>query len=215
MRQIRLISASAGLSCRLKMFVRDGGGATAVEFAMVSVPFIGILFAIFETAFVFFNWQGVEAATDDAARYIMTGQAATGNYSSSSNFRDNVICNPTTPRVRILPSFIDCSTLIMDVNTAGNSGSTTFSSAVVSNAFYTNSTQKYCIGQPGDIVVLRIVYPMPAYLDILTLAGSIGKVSTSTNGLTNFNGGLKHILLATAVFRNEPFTAGTLASGCS
>lgn len=42
--------------------------ATAVEFALVSVPFLGLLFAIFETALVFFTAQGVEATPRRRAR---------------------------------------------------------------------------------------------------------------------------------------------------
>jgi Flp pilus assembly protein TadG len=198
-----------------KRFQRDERGATAVEFAMVSVPFLGLLFAIFETAFVFFTNEGLEAATSDAARYIMTGQAAAGNYTSATDFRDKVICTPTAPRVRILPSFIDCSQLIVDVSTAGSSGSTSFSSADMSKSYYTNPTMKYCIGAAGDIVVVRVVYPMPAYLTILTIS-SLGKISATTDGLTNYGGGMKHMLMGTAAFRNEPFQGSyTPPTGCT
>ena len=195
-------------------FKRDDRGATAVEFAMVSVPFLGLLFAIFETAFVFFTTEGLEAATSDAARFIMTGQATAGSYSGATDFRDKVICNPTAPRVRILPSFIDCSQLIVDVSTNGSSGSTSFTSADMSKSFYTNPSTKYCPGGSSDIVIVRIVYPMPAFLTILTIQ-SLGKVVATTDGLTNYGGGLKHMLMGTAAFRNEPFQGTyTPPAGC-
>lgn len=207
--------ALSGLARPFKRFGPNTNGATAVEFAMVAVPFMGILFAIFETAFVFFTNEGLEAATSDAARFIMTGQAAASTYTSASDFRDKVICSPTSPRVRILPSFIDCTQLIVDVETAGTSGSTAFTSADMSKSFYSNPTTKYCPGAAGDIVVVRVVYPMPAFLTILTLNGSIGKVSSSTDGLTNYNGGMKHMLMGTAAFRNEPFSGTYVApTGC-
>jgi Flp pilus assembly protein TadG len=195
-------------------FKRDDQGATAVEFAMVSVPFLGLLFAIFETAFVFFTNEGLEAATSDAARYIMTGQAAAGNYTSATDFRDRVICSPTSPRVRILPTFIDCTQLLVDVSTAGTTGSTSFTSADMSKSFYSNPTTKYCIGAPGDIVIVRVVYPMPAFLTILTIQ-SLGKIVASNDGLTNYGGGMKHMLMGTAAFRNEPFQGSyTPPAGC-
>ena len=195
-------------------FKRDDRGATAVEFAMVSVPFLGLLFAIFETAFVFFTTEGLEAATSDAARYIMTGQAAAASYTSATDFRDKVICSPTSPRVRILPTFIDCSQLIVDVSMAGSTGSTSFSSADMSKSFYTNPTTKYCIGGSSDIVIVRIVYPMPAFLTVLTIQ-SLGQIVASNDGLTNYNGGLKHMLMGTAAFRNEPFQgAYSPPAGC-
>ena len=188
----------------VRRFKQDSKGATAVEFAMVSVPFLGLLFAMFESAFVFLATEGLEAAVADAGRYIMTGQALTSNYASATAFRDAVVCNPTAPRKRILPSFIDCSQLIVDVRTAGSTGSTTFSSADLSPTFYTAAT-KYCTGAPGDIVVLRVVYPMPVYLSILTMT-STSSVTVTTNGQTNYNGGMKHILMGTSAFRNEPFS---------
>ena len=46
-------TAPGALRRLLRRFRGDRSGATAVEFAMVSVPFFGLLFAIFETAFVF------------------------------------------------------------------------------------------------------------------------------------------------------------------
>ena len=90
---IRLEGALATL---VRRFRREDDGVTAVEFALVSVPFLGLLFAIFETAFVFFAVQGVEAAVNDAARMVMTGQVQyVSGISSAAEFKDKVICNPT------------------------------------------------------------------------------------------------------------------------
>ena len=194
-------------------FRRDLRGATAVEFAMVSGPFIGLLFAIFESAFVYLATEGLDAAVADAGRYVMTGQALTGNYQSSSAFRDAVICNPSSPRKRILPSFIDCSQLIVDVRTAGSTGSTTFSGIDTTTDFYTQ-TPLFCVGAPSDIVIVRVVYPMPVYLSILS-ATSLSQFSVSTAGQTNYNGTMTHLLLSTTVFRNEPFSGSyTPPAGC-
>src|SRR5205809_4468272 len=52
-------------------------GAAAVEFAMVAAPFLAMVFAIMETAIVFFAGQALETAAADSARLIMTGQAQT------------------------------------------------------------------------------------------------------------------------------------------
>ena len=198
-------------------FRKNQDGATAVEFAMVSIPFLGLLFAIFETAFVFFVTEALESAVADAARTIMTGQAHASSYASASAFRTGVIC-PTTGKV-LIPSFITCSNLIVDVRTAGNSGSTAFTSADVSKAYYTNPTMKYCIGSAGDVIVLRVVYPMPVYLSVIT-ASTIGNAVKFTSGQTNYTSadgttGMKHMLMASAAFRNEPFGTQALAAGCT
>src|SRR5882757_5240178 len=75
--------------CRLlparlaRRFVRKQDGAAAVEFALVAAPFLALVFALLETAFVFFANQTLEATAADAARLIMTGQAQTAGYSQS------------------------------------------------------------------------------------------------------------------------------------
>src|SRR5438874_6311083 len=61
----------------VRRFIRHQDGATAVEFAMVAAPFLAMMFAIIETAIVFFAGQTLETAGADSARLIMTGQAQT------------------------------------------------------------------------------------------------------------------------------------------
>ena len=208
------------ISSAFVLFLKDDNGATAVEFAMVSVPFLGLLFAIFETAFVFFATQGVETAVAEAARAIMTGQAQANNaVTTAKQFRDSHICNPVAPQKKVLPSFLTCSNLIVDVRVA----STGFGGANIAKDFASNPTTNYCTGAPGSIVVVRAIYPMPVYLDILSMAssglksGSTGS-STITAGHTNFTSadgvaGWKHMLMGTAAFRNEPFP-GSAGATC-
>ncbi|MDB5593706.1 MAG: TadE-like [Hyphomicrobiales bacterium] len=194
----------AGWGRRLRHILRRFGsareGATAVEFGFIAVPFIGLLFAIFETAFVFFTTEGLEAAVADAARTIMTGQVQASTITNATQFRDQMICNPTAPRRRILPSFIDCSQVVIDVRQA-----TDFTSADMSRTFYTNPAMSYAPGGGGCIVIVRAAYPMPVYFPILTTTGIM------TAGQVSYNGGMKHMLIGTAAFRNEPFP-GSLPS---
>jgi Flp pilus assembly protein TadG len=205
---------------RARRFCADEHGATAVEFAMISVPFLALLFAIFETAFVFFCQQGVETAVAEAARAIMTGQAqANSAVTTAAQFRDAYICNPTSPQKKVFPAFLTCSNLIVDVRVA-TSG---FSSANMAKDFASNPTTSYCTGGSGSIVIVRAIYPLPVYLDILSMATSSLKSSASgsatvTAGQTNYTSadgvtGMKHMLMGTAAFRNEPFP-GTSGAVC-
>ena len=59
----------------VRRFTRHQKGAAAVEFALVATPFLALLFAIIESALVFFAGQMLESAASDAGRMIMTGQA--------------------------------------------------------------------------------------------------------------------------------------------
>ncbi len=75
----------------MRRFVRQQDGSAAVEFGMVAVPFLGLTFAILETALVFFAGQTLETAVTDSARLIMTGQAQTGGW-SKEDFK-NAVCS--------------------------------------------------------------------------------------------------------------------------
>ena len=201
----------------IRRFRGDQDGATAVEFAMVGIPFLGLLFAIFETAFVFFVTEALESAVADASRLIMTNQVVVNQYSSASDFRQKVFC-PSSGTAKVsIPTFITCANLIVDVR-ALSAGTIDFSgSSGLSKTFYTAGTQ-YCIGSGGDVVVMRMAYPMPVYLNVIT-AAQIGKAVTSTDGQTTFTSadgttGLKHMLTGAAVFRNEPYGAQAKATGC-
>src|SRR5580692_1890976 len=57
-----------------RRFARHQGGATAVEFALVLLPFLALMFGIIETALVFFADQTLETAVANSARLILTGQ---------------------------------------------------------------------------------------------------------------------------------------------
>ncbi|MBN9084756.1 MAG: hypothetical protein BGP04_26080 [Rhizobiales bacterium 62-17] len=201
---------SRRLSRILKRFRKDTDGVTAVEFAFIAVPFFSLLFVIFESALMFFTQQGLEAATAEAARQIMTGHNLSGTapsggtaLTSSEAFRSQVMCT-----LKSLPSFIDCNKLIIDVR--NQSG---FAGADLSGGFYTGNTL-FQTGGANCVVVLRVVYPMPVFLNFLTPDG-LSTSGPNRAGQTNYGGGWKHMLLATQVFRNEPFGASGSASAPS
>src|SRR5260370_4458614 len=76
-----LVFLKRSLACvAARRMLREQSGAAAVEFAMVAAPFLALVFAIIETAIVFFAGQALETAAGDSARLIMTGQAQTQGY---------------------------------------------------------------------------------------------------------------------------------------
>jgi hypothetical protein len=75
----------------------------------------------------------------------------------------------------------------------------------LSKTFDPNTTV-FQTGGANCVVVMRIIYPMPVYLSFLTATG------VSHVGQTNYGGGWKHMLMATQVFRNEPFGNSTATS---
>ncbi len=59
----------------LRRFGRDRRGATAIEFALIALPFFALMMAILETFLTFFASQTIETAVNRGARLIRTGQA--------------------------------------------------------------------------------------------------------------------------------------------
>lgn len=194
-----------------RRFAQDKRGATTVEFALVSVPFFGLLLAILETGFVAWANEGLQTAVADAGRNLMTGVAQTSSITTADQFRTTYICPANGPR--ILPSFIDCSKLIIDVRSYPVPASySVFATLDTANDFYaTNATRLFCPGNAGAITIVRVAYPMPVYLPILIAApnNSVGvQTAGQYQGVPGTTGNT-HLLLATSVFQAEPYTNGT------
>jgi Flp pilus assembly protein TadG len=168
----------------VRRLARDEGGIATVEFAIVAAPFLALMFAIMETAIVFFAGQTLETAVADSARLIMTGQAQTASY-TATQFKNSVCA-------KILGLF-DCQGgLQIDVKTYSSFSSVSTAKPVDSNGNLQTSSFGYTPGGPGDIVVVRLMYQWPIYVSLLgfnlaDLAGS------------------KRLIMATAAFRNEPY----------
>ena len=167
-----------------RRFARAHTGTAAVEFALVAAPFLALVFAILETALIFFAGQTLEAAATDSARLIMTGQAQTSGY-SKDDFK-TAVCN------RLAGGLFDCTNgVYVDVKTY-----TTFTAITatppITNGQLDTTNMVYTPGGPGDIVVVRLYYQWPIY------------VSMFGDNLSNLNGN-KRLLVATSVFRNEPY----------
>jgi Flp pilus assembly protein TadG len=167
----------------VRRLARREDGVAAVEFGLVAAPFLALLFAIIETALVFFAGQTLETATADASRLILTGQAQTAGF-SEAQFKQSV-CS------RVYGLF-DCSNGVkIDVRTASAFGSTNMSKPLDANGNL-QGNMMYSPGSAGDIVVVRVMYEWPVYVKLMGL--NLSDMSTG-----------KRLLMATAAFRNEPY----------
>jgi len=167
----------------VRRFARGEEGIAAVEFGIVAAPFLALMFAIMETALVFFASQTLETAVADSARLIMTGQAQSSNF-TQAQFK-SAVC------AKILGLF-DCANGIqIDVKTYSNFSAISTSKPVDSNGNLLNNFT-YTPGSPGDIVVVRLMYQWPVYVSLLGFS-------------LNDMAGNKRLIIATAAFRNEPY----------
>jgi Flp pilus assembly protein TadG len=172
-------------STTVRRFIRQQDGATAVEFGMVIAPFLAMVFAIMETALVFFAGQALETAGLDSARLIMTGQAQTQGFSQAQY--KNAVC------AKIYGLFNCQGGLYVDVKKYNAFSSIDNSKLPVDgNGNLQTSSFGYQPGGPGDIVVVRLIYQWPVYVSLLGL-----NLSDSAGG--------NRILMSTIAFRNEPY----------
>ena len=166
-----------------RRFGRAQEGAAAVEFALVAVPFLALTFAIMETALVFFSGQTLEAAAAASARLIMTGQAQTAGFSATA-FKQ-AVCNQ-------IFGLFDCANgVTVDVKSYTNFAAINTTPPITNGQLDTTNVA-YSPGGPGNIVVVTLYYQWPIYV---TLLG---------DKLDNLNGN-NRLLVATNVFRNEPY----------
>jgi Flp pilus assembly protein TadG len=173
-----------------RRFVRHQEGATAVEFALVAAPFLALIFAILETAIVFFAGQTLETAVADSARLIMTGQAQTATTAHGVGF--NAADFKTAVCGRLFAMF-NCTNIYVDVQTYSNFSGISQALPIDSNGNLMTSGFGYNPGATGQITVVRIMYQWPIFVSLFDI-----------NQLSDM-AGHKRLLIATAAFRNEPY----------
>ena len=179
----------------LARFRGNRRGSAAVEFALVAPMFFGLLFAIIETALMFFASQVLETVTQNSARAILTGQAqAQGGSVATCQTSPNSVtaCDQTTFKAYVctqIPALFDCSKLYVDVVSTSSFGTLSLTSYGDSCNFNPTGMQ-YNAGASGQVVVVRLFYQWPL---IVTGLGY-------NAGCSN-----KRLMVATAAFKNEPF----------
>jgi Flp pilus assembly protein TadG len=169
----------------VRQFIWQNEEGTAVEFALLAAPFIVTLFAILQTALVFFAGQTLETAAATSARFILTGQAQLNGW-SAAQFKQQV-CNQ-------IQGIFNCSSgVYVDVETYPSFSAVNLG-VPISNGGFNSASLGYNPGGPGDIVVLRLYYQYPVFVNLLGF------------NLSNLSGGY-NLFAATAVFKNEPYAS--------
>lgn len=171
-------------------FRRDERGATAVEFALVSIPFFMLLAAIIEIAMMFWTTQILEEALSQTSRSLLTGQAQSRYTGTATANRDRFktdLCNNAD-----FP-LIACDKLFVDIKTYSTFGAaTTGTNSPVSGGAMNTSAFTYTQPQAGQIVVVRAALEYPLFF------------TQWSSALANLGAG-KRGIVATTAFKTEPF----------
>ena len=167
----------------VRKFLANESGVTAIEFAMLGLPFFAIIGAILETALIFFASQVLDSALNDSARLIRTGQAQAQNYNVNT-FR-TAVCSE-------LYGLFDCKKLKIRVSTINTFSSATLKRVVDPKTGDWKLVQSYDDGAASSIIMVEAYYKWPTMLDFFSF------------NLANLPGN-ERLLSSVRVFRNEPF----------
>ena len=172
------------LACLLDRFRRADRGATAIEFGIVAIPFLFMMFSILEIGRLYALSSVLEDATMDAGRRIRTGEMqSTG--ASAATFKQAVCdrmsvfegeCNQRlTVDVRVMPQFANQSP-----------------PDPVTGETFSEAQLTYQPGGAREIVLVRTWWRAPLFAPLVT------------QGLQRLSDG-SAVLTAASTFRTEPY----------
>jgi hypothetical protein len=167
-----------------RRYQRNSDGVTAIEFAIVGLPFFLIILGILELGLAFFVNRILDNAVLETARVVRTGQAHQASF-SADDFKDDICAN--------LPGFLcDPNKFIVDVTTFDTFSDLDNMETLFDEDGDLKEDFSYDIGCASSIVVARVVYRWPMFTALLQFDGGD-------------TGGSERLLYSTAIFRNEPF----------
>ena len=169
----------------LARWQRDTHGATAVEFAMVALPFLMMLFGIIGVGLYFFTVFTMENAVEQAARLLRTGQAQKAGY-TAAQFKSKVC--------EFVPGFVDCTSKVR-VNVLSYADTTIPVASLpkcLGNDGSLSGTSTYNPGAASQVVLVWVCYEWELASKIPFL--HLGDMANGSS-----------LIQATTVFRSEPF----------
>ena len=181
---------------RTAAFKNEQSGATAMEFALVVLPFLMMIFAVINSALYFFTVNSIDRGVEDAVRQVRTGEFRFGGTVGAplnvGQFRQ-LICD----KAKDGGASIDCSNLNILIKNNGSAwaGLTvdscqTAGNITASTGAAADSLATY-VGGKETVVMVTACYnwDLPKYLPLLKLV--------------NFNDGL--LIQSSSAFRSEPY----------
>ncbi|WP_292050565.1 MULTISPECIES: TadE/TadG family type IV pilus assembly protein [unclassified Brevundimonas] len=158
-------------------------GATAVEFALVALPFFALLLGIFEVALILTVSALLENAVSQSGRLVRTGQVSRN--ATADEFKEE-ICERMTVFEKACLNRIQID--LQPVASFSNPGITN----PIDQGDFDPNKLKFNIGEARSFMLMRVWYRQPVVTPFLGHA------------MTRLNNG-DTLLHAATAFRNEPF----------
>ena len=145
----------------MRRWRRDKSGATAVEFAIVAMPFVLLLFGIMSVCLYYFANFSIENATWQAARAMRTGQLqqSQGAYAGmvTNEDRKKAFKKAFCDRV---PLFLDCNTkVVVIVQSSTGFGGIIQPNCATNGVMINQATAAFNTGAASSVVLVTVCYP--------------------------------------------------------
>jgi Flp pilus assembly protein TadG len=171
----------------LRKFLDDENGTTAVEFGLVALPFLMMIFGTANTGLYYFTVNSLDRGVEDAARLIRTGEAQKAG-KTVADFKQ-LVCDGAG-------GMIDCAKVTVQLQSAADWPTINKQSCLTAGNITgdtgvgTDKLQSY-VGGAGVPVLISVCYVwgMTEYLPFLKLS--------------NVSGGM--LLQSSTAFRTEPY----------
>ncbi|RWK46019.1 TadE/TadG family type IV pilus assembly protein [Mesorhizobium sp.] len=182
--------SKAGRSGFSARFLGDRRGSTALEFAMLAVPFALLVFAILESCISFAGQEVMANITDDVARQLRTGQVRQANVTEAT--LKTMICS----RLEIMVAK-DCPGLEVDLRAYPSFAAAAQAGFKIQDGEIelTGTTPTTFTVSPGlaeSINMLRVFYKWPVMTDFMA------------KSMANLKDG-NTLHFASMTWKNEPF----------
>ena len=189
----RLARSMRRAHVRLRCWNRDEGGFTAVEFAIIALPFVMLLFGTISVCLYFFTNFTMENAVWQAARTIRTGQFQQGQgiYSGmGTEDRKKAFKQALCAKA---PPYVDCGkAIVMVQSNSGGFGSIAQPVCAADGTMIDQSKAEFNPGGASSVVLVTVCYPW-------SFGGKLPFIS-----LDNMKDG-SLLIQASVAFRTEPF----------
>jgi Flp pilus assembly protein TadG len=190
----RLNRSVRRLDCRLRALARDTKGVVALEFGLVVLPFLLLVFGVVAVGIFYFQVSSIENAAQTAARDIRVGkvQQGSGAYSSATTDtqRKAALLSAFCVAAPTLPNCTSRTAVIVQSST--NFSGISRPSCSSSGTLVSNNTTTFSAGSSSSVVLVTFCYS-------LSLLGV--PVFGRKGGLSDGS----YLVQASVAFRTEPY----------
>jgi len=165
-------------------WLKESRGVTAVEFALVAMPFILMVIGTIEIAMMSTAQSLLQESTFTASRLIRTGQIQTGGGDPKQAFRD-AVCG-------FASLLIPCSSIQFQVEKLDQFGDAEGMPPPEFDKDGNLKDQTFDPGGVSDVVLIRVVYNYPIITPLM-------------QPLLSTYGNDKYTMMSTIVLQSEPY----------